>query len=182
MGRNLNSLLTYTTEICTVPLTHVGINKELYCYVCWMCICWFCKWEHYVVFSGEVISTVQKWGFKCSDTVSLWNWSLLLADVPSERFRFYNPSAYISSVLTLYKSPDSSHVWYFVPWLKTVGVFPKSGHTRMLYSSTFYLGVGECVFFIQRVTVKFIKRKQNQFWQIQVIWWWHQFACTFPSL
>lgn len=25
-----------------VLLKHVGVNKELYCYVCQLCICWFC--------------------------------------------------------------------------------------------------------------------------------------------
>jgi hypothetical protein len=76
---------------------------------------------------------------------------LLLADLPSERFRFYNPCASVSFFGTLHKYLDSSHARYFDPRFKTVGICPKS-HIHIPVHSV--LGLG---------TVEFKKRKQTNF-------------------
>jgi len=41
------------------------------------------------------------------------------------------------------KKPHAlSHVWFFIPGLKRVGICPKTGNSHILYSSTIYLEVG----------------------------------------
>jgi len=51
---------------------------------------------------------------------------------------FITPSFFHS----LKKPHALSHVWYFIPGLKKVGICQNAEHSHILYFSTFYLEIG----------------------------------------